>query len=77
MEEHYERQRDHLVPMSPEEGLQRFLEQREPGVAKSTFQNNRTTLEQFVAWLHDQEVENLHELTGRMLADYVTTAGRR
>jgi len=71
MKEHYERQRDHLVPMSPEEGLQRFLDQREPSVAKSTFQNNRTTLEQFVAWLHDQEIENLNELSGRHLADYV------
>lgn len=67
----HERHRDHLVPMSPEEGLQRFLEQRKPSVAKSTYQNNRTTLEQFVAWLHDQEVENLNDLTGRLLADYV------
>jgi len=57
--------------MSPEEGLQRFLEQRKAKVAKSTYQNNRTTLEQFVAWLHDQEIENLNELTGRRLADYV------
>ncbi len=67
----HERHRDHLVPMSPEEGLQRFLEQRKAKVAKSTYQNNRTTLEQFVAWLHDQEIENLNELTGRRLADYV------
>lgn len=67
----HERHRDHLVPMSPEEGLERFLEQRKPSVAKSTYQNNRTTLEQFVAWLHDQEIENLNDLTGRLLADYV------
>jgi len=57
--------------MAPEDGLRRFLEQREHSVAKSTYQNNRTTLEQFVAWLHDEDVENLNELTGRMMADYV------
>jgi len=70
-ERSHERHRDHLVSMSPEEGLQRFLEQRQPSVAESTYQNNRTTLEQFVAWLHDQDVEDLNDLTGRMLADYV------
>ncbi len=67
----YERHRDHLTSMPPDEGLQRFLEQREPNVATSTFQNNRTTLEQFVGWLNDNQIEDLNDLTGRLIADYV------
>ena len=70
-ERSHERLRDHLVPMSPEEGVERFLEHREANVATSTFQNNRTTLEQFLAWCRDEEIENLNDLSGRDLADYV------
>ncbi|WP_435183213.1 site-specific integrase [Halobellus sp. EA9] len=57
--------------MSLEAGVERFLEHREPNVAVSTFQNNQTTLEQFLAWCHDEEIENLNELSGRDLADFV------
>ncbi|WP_256288808.1 tyrosine-type recombinase/integrase [Halobellus inordinatus] len=65
------RLREHLEPLSPQEGVERFLEHREPNVAESTFQNNQTTLEQFLAWCHDEEIENLNELSGRKLADFV------
>ncbi|QCC46612.1 tyrosine-type recombinase/integrase [Halobellus limi] len=70
-EENHERRRDHLKPMTPEEGVERWLEQREPSVAKSTFQNNQTTIEQFLSWCRDEGIENLNELTGRRIADYV------
>lgn len=63
--------RDHLVPMSPKEGVERFLEHRKPGVAESTFANNKTTLEQFLAWCREEGIENLNVLSGRHLADYV------
>lgn len=70
-ERSHERLRDPLVPMTPEEGIERFLEYREPNVAKPTFQNNQTTLEQFLAWCHDEEIDNLNDLSGRDLADFV------
>jgi site-specific recombinase XerD len=65
------RRRDHLIPLSPAEGVERFLEQRKPSVAESTYQNNRTTLELFQAWCQDQGIDNLNDLTGRHLADWV------
>ncbi|WP_435065979.1 tyrosine-type recombinase/integrase [Halobaculum sp. EA56] len=70
-EQSHQRLRDHLVSMSPEEGVERFLDHREPSVAKSTFQNNQTTLEQFLAWCRENGIDDLNDLTGRMLADYV------
>ncbi|QZP37050.1 tyrosine-type recombinase/integrase [Halobaculum magnesiiphilum] len=71
------RRRDHLIPMSPSEGVERFLDHREQRVAKSTYQNNQTTLEQFLAWCRETGIENLNDLTGRLLADYVTHRRRR
>lgn len=65
------RLRDHLVPLSPTEGVERFLKHRKPNVATSTYHNNKTTLEQFLAWCREREIENLNDLNGRTIADWV------
>lgn len=66
-----------LIPLSPMEGVSRFLEHRESGVAESTYQNNKTTLEQFAAWCGERGIENLNELTGRDMADFVAWRRRK
>ena len=62
---------DDLQPLSPREGMDRFLAHRESGVSESTYRNNQTTLEQFVAWCSDNEIDNLNDLTGRDLSQFV------
>jgi site-specific recombinase XerD len=62
---------DDLEPLSPEEGVERFLKHREPSVRKSTLQNARTRLHYFQEWCREREIENLNTLSGRDLADFV------
>ncbi|WP_311170617.1 tyrosine-type recombinase/integrase [Halobellus ordinarius] len=60
-----------LQPLNPEEGVERFLQYREPSVRESTLNNGRTRLNFFLEWCDEREIENLNELTGRDLADFV------
>ena len=62
---------DDLQPLTPEEGITRFLDHREPSVRQSTLQNARTRLNFFQEWCDEREIENLNTLTGRDLADFV------
>lgn len=62
---------DDLEPLAPREGMTRFLAHRETGVSESTYRNNQTTLEQFVAWCGDNGIDNLNDLTGRDLSKFV------
>ena len=62
---------DGLEPLAPREGVRRFLEHREPSVAESTMRNSQTRLEYFLAWCEETGIENLNDLTGRKLADFV------
>ncbi|GGL73785.1 tyrosine-type recombinase/integrase [Halocalculus aciditolerans] len=62
---------DDLQPLSPEEGIERFLRHREPSVRDSTIQNAKTRLRYFREWCEERNVENLNDLTGRDLSDFV------
>lgn len=62
---------DELQPLSVDEGIERFLEVREPELAKSSLNNARTRLNHFREWAEEREIENLNSLTGRDLADFV------
>jgi len=62
---------DDLVPLSPEEGIDRFLRHRESEVRESTMRNMRTRLRFFREWCEEREIDNLNDLTGRKLADFV------
>ena len=62
---------DDLQPLAPEEGVERFLQHREPSVRKSTLQNAKTRLRYWLEWCDERDIENLNELTGRDLADFV------
>jgi len=60
-----------LQPLDPEEGVDRFIQYREPSVRPSTLNNTKTRLNFFLKWCGEREIENLNELTGRDLADFV------
>jgi site-specific recombinase XerD len=60
-----------LQDLPPQEGVDRFLEHRDPSVRKSTLQNARTRLRYFLEWCDEREIENLNDLSGRDLADFV------
>ena len=62
---------EELQPLSPEEGVERFLQHREPSVRKSTLQNATTRLNYFLEWCEERNIENLNGLTGRDIADFV------
>lgn len=62
---------DGLEPLSPEEGVERFLRHREPSVRKSTLRNARTRLNHFLKWCDEREIENLNGLSGRDLDDFI------
>jgi len=61
-----------LNPLSPEEGVERFLDHRKPSVRQSTLENSRTRLNYFLDWCEEQGIENLNTLTGRDLSDFIS-----
>jgi len=63
---------DELDPLDPDKGVQLFLRHREPSVRESTLQNARTRLRYFLEWCEERGIENLNDLTGRHLADFVS-----
>lgn len=62
---------DDLMPMDPEEGVERFLDHRAPSVRESTLYNASSRLQFFLDWCGERDVEDLNDLTGRDLADFV------
>lgn len=60
-----------LEPLDPEEGVERFLRHRKPSVRKSTLENAKTRLRFFLDWCDERGIENLNDLSGRDLADFV------
>ncbi|MDS0296418.1 tyrosine-type recombinase/integrase [Halogeometricum luteum] len=60
-----------LDPLLPEEGVERFLNYREPSIVESTYQNETTRLGFFLNWCELRDVNNLNDLSGRDLADFV------
>ena len=60
-----------LRPLSPQEGVERFLRHRKPSVRETTYSNTKHRLSVFLEWCEEYDVENLNELTGRDLADFV------
>lgn len=60
-----------LHPMTPEEGVDRFIDYREPSIKESSLQNARTRLAVFLEWCDEENVDDLNTLTGRDLDAFV------
>lgn len=64
---------DELQPLSPADGVERFLQmRRQNGNRDSTYDNDVTRMNHFLEWCEEiEEVENLNNLTGRRLSGFV------
>lgn len=60
-----------LQPLSPEEGIERYLRHRKPSVRESTLRKARSRLRFFQEWCDENGIDNLNDLTGRDVADFV------
>jgi site-specific recombinase XerD len=61
-----------LVPLEPKVGIERFISHNEPSWRESTLRNSKTRLRFFREFLASEEIENLNELDGRVLSDFVS-----
>jgi len=60
-----------LQPLTPEAGVERFLDHYQAGVRDSTFRKAKSRLSFFLEWMQEEEIGNLNHLTGRDLSDFV------
>lgn len=62
-----------LEPLDPEKGIDRFLAMREKSSNRgSTYKNDITRMNHFLRWCEEVGVENLNDLTGRQLNEFVS-----
>lgn len=61
-----------LVPTTPSEGIEMYLEDRRRELAGTTIPGYRKSLEYFEEHCEQNQINNLNELTGRDLRDYRT-----
>ena len=59
-----------LDPIDPSRALKLFLADRKGNQSAATIQSDRSRLSFFIEWLEDQGVDNLNDLTGRMVKEY-------
>lgn len=61
-----------LEPLTPREALDLYLSDRRADVTGSTLRSHRYRLEPFVQWCHENDVDDLNEVTGRDLHRFKT-----
>ena len=59
-----------LDPIDPSKALELYLADRGGNLAEATVRSHRSRLTTFVTWLADQGIDNLNDLTGRIVKEY-------
>jgi integrase len=59
-----------LEPIDPETAVELYLADREPELAHATLASHRSRLGFFVEWCGERDIDNLNDLTGRLLQEY-------
>jgi site-specific recombinase XerD len=54
-----------LEPLRPQKAVEQYLASRSHDATKSTIQNHRYRLKQFLKWAEEQGFDNMNDLTGR------------
>lgn len=61
---------DDLQPLSPEEGVEMYLDLREGDVSETTLMNHGYRLNPFLDFCEEHDIDNLNDVTGRTLYKY-------
>lgn len=61
---------EQLEPLTPTKGVELYLAQRETEVSRMTWQSHKSRLGKFTDWCAMKGIDNLNELTGRLLHEY-------
>lgn len=56
--------------MEPERAVERYLKERRPEVAESTYHNHKYTLDRFVEWCIEGELNDISQLDGFHIHDF-------
>ena len=56
-----------LKPITPEDAVELYLDQRREEVAESTLQSHRRRLKHFIRWCEREGFDNMRDLSGRDL----------
>lgn len=62
---------DDLIPMEPEDGADRFLAHRAPRWRDATYDNAVHRMGVWLDWCEEAGIDDLNDLTGRDLSDFV------
>ncbi|WP_256290290.1 tyrosine-type recombinase/integrase [Halobellus inordinatus] len=59
-----------LEPISPEDAVESYLEEKQSEFAEATLRSQRSRLNHFLQWCHNENLTNLNPLSGRDLHRY-------
>ncbi|SFR37250.1 Site-specific recombinase XerD [Halogeometricum rufum] len=60
-----------LEPLDPEVAVEQYLDSRRPSVTDSTYRNSKNRLGHFLDFLEEEEIDDMNDLTGRTLYNFV------
>lgn len=60
-----------LLPITPEEAVKRYLRRRSNELADSSLATHRSSLDHFTRWCDIEGIDNLNDLTGRKIQEYL------
>lgn len=62
-----------LEAIAPDRALELYLTDRENSVAQATLYSHRSRLGHFVRWCDEEDIDNMNELSGRQLHEFLDT----
>lgn len=63
---------DNLTSLSPDEGVELYLDDRVNELSDATHQSHGYRLDRFLEWCEQESVDNLNDLTGRSIHEFRT-----
>lgn len=62
---------DDLEPITPEKAVKRYCSRRRNQLADSSMYTHKSSLDHFIKWCKNEDIENMNNLTGRDMQDYL------